>query len=635
MQVKIINKNGFEFYNIDWKPYSTLAFRSFRPDENNIGRFYRAGVKIMCILCSGMTCTMNVPYSHFGESWVGDKRYDFSTINNQIELFIKNAPDAYFNIMLMLDTRRWYLEQNPDACDTYWTLEKMVDNSKWREDAADYMREAVRHIEKKYGERVFAYTLMCGNSCEWYTSVGCFNDHNESDVLENKYAERAFKDPVNNKTEIEYWQLYNKQITDLILFFTSRLQQIIKHKKLVGVFSGYIMKPNLEQMTRGILEYEKVWHSPDIDMIYAPAEYGEPRSFEGSSAFLNTVDSLKLNDKLYYHELDHRTHLAKAMVDGVYIESLERAKLRNEDESLAVLRREFAMCQTKTAALWWFDFFGGYYNSDTMMKAIADMVEIDARIKEYEMHSCSEIAVFYDTHSLYYIAQDCGLGNEILMGNRDALNRIGAPYDIYNLSDIPHVNIKQYKLVILVNAYKISLDIADYINNVLKNSNISILWMYAPGIIGENGIDYNNISKNTGISTKKTGYNDRGWPEFCVEDKRTVSLSDNRIAYRKTGEYTSFYSTMPALTTRQYQDIARVAGVHIYNYDKTALYANNRLIGIHKPDGGRITISLPDRMSSVVAEDLFDGGEIICRSGILEADAGNGMMKLYLLKPYE
>ena len=41
------------------------------------------------ILTSGVTSAVGVPYSLFGESWVGLETYDFSPIDRQIELFMK------------------------------------------------------------------------------------------------------------------------------------------------------------------------------------------------------------------------------------------------------------------------------------------------------------------------------------------------------------------------------------------------------------------------------------------------------------------------------------------------------------------------------------------------------------------
>ena len=659
MIVKIIDKNGNKQFDINGKIHETSAFRTFRPDKKNISQFYNAGVRLMSILCTGMNCTLGVPYSHFGESWIGEYKYYFAAIDNQIDMFIANAPEAFFNIMLMLDTREWYLNKYPEAIDTYWELEEMTTDEHWRKEASDYLTNAVLHIEKKYGDRVFAYTLMCGNSTEWYTTGGYSRDsvseysglinHGRKKLIDFQeymhdknalppksrmsgvYEEGAFKDPVENKTEIEYWKFHNRRISELILYFADKMQQVIAHKKLVGLFFGYIMKPDLEQMTRGILDYERVWKSKNIDMIYAPAVYEDARKFEGTSGFLLTVDSLALNNKLYYHEMDHRTYLAKGLVDGVYIESLVKNKLKTEDESIAVLRREFAMCQAKRVSFWWFDFFGGYYDSDNMMRAVDSMVKIDKRLRQEEMHSISEIAVFYDTESLYFISQDCGLANEQLMKNRDALNRIGAPYDIFNFTCIKNVDLRQYKLIIFANECFISDEYHDYIKNAVKNGGRALLWMYAPGIIDGTILNYSNISVITDIGITKTGYNKKGWPEFVCDDKNAVMLEEHKIYYKRMRGYSSFYCCAPSLTAKQFMNVAKMAGVHIYNDEELAFFANNKVIGIHNPGGGETVINLPDYITCSEAEDLFEGGYLPIEAGKLVVNTETSLMKLFLL----
>ena len=115
MQAKIEKRNGLLKIKIDNRYFEPLSFKTFRPSDRNISDFYKSNVKLQCILSSGMTSYLGVPYSLFGESWIGNRIYDFSAVDRQIELFIKNAPDDYFALMLQLDTRVWWLIENPEC----------------------------------------------------------------------------------------------------------------------------------------------------------------------------------------------------------------------------------------------------------------------------------------------------------------------------------------------------------------------------------------------------------------------------------------------------------------------------------------------------------------------------------------
>ena len=121
----------------------------------------------------------------------------------------------------------------------------------------------------------------------------------------------------------------------------------------------------------GHLGYERVWSCPEIDMIYAPAKYGTPRSFEGASGYLLTVDSLDLRGKLVFHEVDHTTHIARDTVENGRKIPGGNTKLPDAFASRQVLRREFALTRVKRTALWWFDFLGGNYASAEMMVMVA------------------------------------------------------------------------------------------------------------------------------------------------------------------------------------------------------------------------------------------------------------------------
>ena len=167
---KLVRVGGVLKIEIGGKVFEPLAFRSFRPEERNIREFYDAGVRLMSPLHTGLNCTLDVPYSKFGEIWTGPGQYDFAVFDRQMELFLKQAPDAYFNIMLQLDTRDWALKAHPDWSNCYWNLVEMAGHQPWREETARFLQDMLRYIEGKYGDRVFAYSLFCGSSTEWYTN---------------------------------------------------------------------------------------------------------------------------------------------------------------------------------------------------------------------------------------------------------------------------------------------------------------------------------------------------------------------------------------------------------------------------------------------------------------------------------
>ena len=169
MNVKLTRHLGRLKVDINGKLYEPLSFKSFRPNSNNVSEFYSAGVRLFSVLTTGLTSALGVPYSLFGESWVGEGEYDFSAIDRQMDMFLKNAPDAYFAPMIQIDTRDWYLEEHPDKPNSFTHLSQIAHDEEWRLAAAEYMKAAIRHCEEKYGERIYGYFLLGGTTTEWFS----------------------------------------------------------------------------------------------------------------------------------------------------------------------------------------------------------------------------------------------------------------------------------------------------------------------------------------------------------------------------------------------------------------------------------------------------------------------------------
>lgn len=702
---KVVKQNGVFKIRINDRVFETLAFRSFRPEQRNISEFYDAGVRLMSVLHTGLNCTLDVPYSPFGESWIGPGQYDFSVIDRQMELFIKNAPNAYFNIMLQLDTRDWYLKAHPQFTNSYWNLVEMAGQEQWREDTAQFLQDTLRYFEEKYGDRIFAYSLFCGSSTEWYTnSQG--RGRPEAKIREHPIKEAAFRkftgdptaklmplqqlhetksgvfrDPVEDAEALRYWHFHHEIIGNTILYFAKKTQEVLKHQKLLGLFYGYLTQLNGQRLLEeGHLAYERVWSCPDLDMIFAPAKYGKPRNFEGASGFLATVDSLELQNKLVFQEIDHTTYIAPQTVENGRRVPGSDSKLKDAFETRMVLRREFVLTRVKRTSLWWFDFFGGYFYSEPLKKEIKNMVRVQERLKNVAMASNAQIAVFGDVESMYYTQAFSSLATDLLVTVPDELARIGAPYDIFNFSDLDHpkLDLERYKLFIFLNTFKIDAQKRAFIQNKLKASGRTLLWIYAPNYIQEKGHSIKGISTVTEMNVnlrtseegevlvKKEGFfsklpadtrysfskvkitassnystvNDisakKISPLFEINDPAAEVLgifSDGKAAFArmKLMNYTSLYSTVANMPAPMYREIARNAGVHIYYEGTDPVYINNRLIGIHMQNDTSHSIRLPLETPQTL-EELFDGGTIKKENGCYALPHALGETKLYLIK---
>ena len=683
MNVKLKKNNGNFDIVINEELFSPLAFRSFRPEERNIREFYNAGVRLMSVLHTGLNCTLDVPYSNFGEIWLGRGKYDFAAIDRKMELFIANAPDAYFNIMLQLDTRSWYLKENPECSNTFLNLVENAGYGKWRNDTAEFLSDVIAYLEEKYGDRIFAYSFFCGGSCEWYTNSqahgnpeGVIRNHPLKESVFRTFIDDpeavlpptatiencfhgSFRDPVQDAEALRYWKFHNEVIGDTILYFAAHFKKLVQRQKLLGVFYGYLLELDRTRfMHEGHMGYEKVWQSDNIDMIFAPASYNKTRRFDGPSGFLLTVDSLELHNKLYFHEMDHTTWVAPEKVESGHKIPGSNAKPDNDFQSRMIFRREFALSETKRVGKWWFDFFGGYYYTEGLKEEICMSVEARNKINGLPLKNISQIAFFGDVKSMYYISEHSSFSVDAIHKLRDNLSRCGAPCDWFNFSDLdnPNINHEQYKLYIFPNQFKLDPYKLKFIKENLEKAGKTILWIYAPGIIADDKFEPLNVAKTVGLeieeqeeleTTIKTlqkdilnkipecefGWSDKALsPTFRINDPQAVVLghfkeSNNpAFAYRSFTDYSVFYSAAGDIPYQVLREIARYAGVHIYHEGRNPVYVNSRLIGIHAVNTKHIELNLP---CEVEVEELFSNEKYTTKNGTLSFAVNPGEMKLF------
>ena len=109
LTARLVRHGGVLKIEINGTIFEPLAYRSYRPTPELIGGFAGTGLKLANVTHTGMLCTLDVPYSLFGEVWTGPEQFDWNAFDSQMALFESNAPGAYYNIALQLDTRDCYL----------------------------------------------------------------------------------------------------------------------------------------------------------------------------------------------------------------------------------------------------------------------------------------------------------------------------------------------------------------------------------------------------------------------------------------------------------------------------------------------------------------------------------------------
>ena len=660
MKVSIVKTNGEHLIEIDGRLYPPLSFKSFRPNPRNISEFYQAGVRLYSVLSSGIISALGVPYSHFGESWVGDGEYDFEPVDRQLDMFIENAPDGYFAPMFQLDTRRWYIEKR-GVPNSFTHLSQIAGDEDYRSAAAGYLKAVVSHCEEKYGDRIYGYFLLGGTTTEWFSDLDYEAPHPIKEAAYRRYTgddnarlptREQLERTGGNFLEPSELNVYDARrfhaelISDLILYFAHELKVTVNYQKLVGLYYGYLFELGTPRLhNAGHLDYERVFLSPDIDMISSPSSYGY-RSQTDPSGFMVTQTTLYAHDKLYFLEFDHRTHtipdrLCEPIVNEngnlLYDSRLfpgADSKCKNDAESVNLMYRDFLLCQANGTAMWWFDMFDGWFRSERMMYAVKHMLELERQLRGADKSSAAEVAVFAEGESMYHVRKSSPIASRTLCGLRRVLAATGVPYDVYSIADVSLPEVKGYKLYIFVNQYDISDETKRYIDENCRLPGKTVCWLYAPNYAKRDGCAVSRVSETVGMNVVESE-NPHGdilyknqpveqlasGPYFSVDD-----VSARPIAYWRDGRVAAAEKPQDGIKSIYYcgqlpppellRQIFNESGIFSYSdRPDVYIYVKRAFVGVYNASDTDAIITVG---RDGVYRDLIGGGEFTAVNGRLK-----------------
>lgn len=200
-----------------------------------------------------------------------------------------------------------------------------------------------------------------------------------------------------------------------------------------------------------------------------------------------------------------------------------------------------------------------------------------------------------------------------------------APYDAALLSDLELLDTARYKLVLVLNAFRLESRQQDILRCQIAGRDRTVIWYYAPGYFDQLGCDVANIQQVTGIhvvtgAPGSTGTKARllklpgvaaseipllDASQFVVDAESATdgpidilgTRSDNQqvvVARRRQSDWTSIYSAVAPLPAGWLKQIAADAGVHIFDQSPAHLLMANRNYLVLGADdrGGDVSIQL-------------------------------------------
>ena len=149
-----------------------VAYRSFDKELKETGRFAKMGINVRAFGVCNTFGGLGQTYSQYPAVWIGDGKYDWASLDRQIDDLLSESPDAKFICMIDLNSPPWL--QRTLHFDSFDSVSNASAAPLWIRKVSEWLAAVIAHCEAKCGERMLAYGLMAGQTTEWFEEVGTF-----------------------------------------------------------------------------------------------------------------------------------------------------------------------------------------------------------------------------------------------------------------------------------------------------------------------------------------------------------------------------------------------------------------------------------------------------------------------------
>ncbi len=486
-------------------------------------------------------------YTRMRKCWTGPGEYDFTSVDEELRAYLSVDPDAYLVVMVRLIQPSWWADAHPDEMVGYGSGDELgggeSDRAKrgspasqqWLDDTGQAWRALIQHVEAQpWGKRVIGYQPAYGISAEWhyfgswhdnYPDTGAAMTRTFRGYLREKYgtnaalraawnnprasldtatvptmADRigadllAFRDPATEQRIVDYYHCHQRVIADDIEHLARIVKEETDAHKLCGVYYGYFfgVRP---QTQGGHLELPTLFASPNVDYFVAPYSYSQ-RLMGQDGRLRGLAGAFRLAGKLHILEGDIRTWLHSRD---------EYGRTQNREQSLAAIRREFSTSLIERAGFWYVDFGpggdGGWFDDPEVMAQAASLRELAERALEQPREETAQIALVCDLESPYYLSDGEGMkiAYRMIESVTTELHHIGAPFDAIHLDQLDDADLDRYRMIVFLNTTGMTDQQAARIAELREAGQHAMVFLWAPGLTGPDGISTDRASRVTGV----------------------------------------------------------------------------------------------------------------------------------------
>ncbi len=497
---KIIRENGNLLLSVDGKTVLPAAYMSYSPQHADYDGFRQLGYRLFsyCVYAADLPTNEE---NGFFRSWepgcfVGEETCDFTPLDRGMERVIGDCTeDVYVILRLNINMPAWWREKYPDELMHYSdsTLMQSVCSLQWREDACRYLQKLKAHIDASpYRKSIIGWQIAAMQTEEWihpskyrlrleretpllvryrdwcrdtYETIEAVNQAWASDYdsfdqiplpgkaqLEEKEA-HGDTTPAGKRVR-EFYTCLNEAYADTISFFTRYTKELYDGDIFCGAFTGYIGQLRDFQ---GHSIMDRLLAEESIDFFASPFAYVNQRGSAVDWIYHAPMQTVTNEGKLWFLESDVRTCLTRHLADTrpdicdkalPYFNQPVFFGPASVEQSKANILRSFSKFFISQHAYWWFDMWGGWYNSAELMELQGKLYDLYREKVNAPVANHSEIAVVLDDRGAYGIPG--GIFWQSIFQQLVELGWLGAPYDLLLLDRVTDGDIAKYKLFLLL-----------------------------------------------------------------------------------------------------------------------------------------------------------------------------------------
>ena len=417
-----------------------------------LAKFAAAGVRF-----SSDVWTMNDPRYTLKQWWLGDGKYDWALFDRLARGLVDASADGLIFPRIKIDP--------PGGWDGF-----EMDSPEWRIMYRRMMKDMVRHVEASdYADRVLGYHLGALHCGEWLGKP-------PPDQLPPATADGT---SAARRAAVD---AFTAKIAEASVQASRALRELVGRRKLIGSFWGYVGVSHEK--------FQDVLKRGEYDFFAAPPHYRNTRE-PGRSGMsqVHYADSFRLHGKIFYEESDFRSVLSDPACAPQ-----GQTRMRSVEETVNLIRRSVGKCLCGGYENWWFLLGGNRtFDAPEMMGAIRVGAAEERRTLLSAVWRPAEVAVFTasDEYATSLMSPDGDFRIAFRHApHRDVLPVCGVPYDSYELADVAHPKLPDYKVYVFLNAFTVGDELREKIRERVARQGRTAVWIRARGVDGAREVHF-------------------------------------------------------------------------------------------------------------------------------------------------